>query len=79
MVRTIITIDAEDKAWLDRRAAQESITMTELVRRAIRKYRDTAETTDDGFDVLLEKTRGTWKRGDGLAWQRRIRDEWHGD
>ncbi len=25
---------------------------------------------------LLEKTRGTWKGGDGLEYQIRIREEW---
>jgi hypothetical protein len=28
------------------------------------------------FQELLEKTRGTWKGGDGLEYQIRIREEW---
>jgi hypothetical protein len=28
------------------------------------------------FQELLEKTRGTWKGGDGLEYQVRIREEW---
>jgi hypothetical protein len=30
------------------------------------------------FQELLEKTRGTWKGGDGLEYQIRIREEWDG-
>jgi hypothetical protein len=26
--------------------------------------------------MLLERTRGIWKRGDGLAWQKKLRGEW---
>jgi hypothetical protein len=26
--------------------------------------------------ALLESTRGLWRQGDGLAWQRALRDEW---
>ena len=76
MVRTIITLDAEDKTWLDRRAREESTTMAELVRRAVRQYRRETETTVVDFDTLLEKTRGLWTKGDGLIWQRRMRSEW---
>ena len=28
------------------------------------------------LDSLLRRTRGIWRRGDGLAWQRKLRDEW---
>ncbi|MBA2692883.1 MAG: hypothetical protein H0U65_10375 [Rubrobacter sp.] len=31
---------------------------------------------DDEFEKLLEETEGTWKHGDGLEYQIRIREEW---
>ena len=30
----------------------------------------------EDFGTLLKASRGIWKGGDGLAYQRRIRDEW---
>lgn len=35
-----------------------------------------AESGRSRFQELLEKTRGTWKGGDGLEYQIRIREEW---
>nr|VFK04120.1 MAG: hypothetical protein BECKH772B_GA0070898_104111 [Candidatus Kentron sp. H]VFK04291.1 MAG: hypothetical protein BECKH772A_GA0070896_103993 [Candidatus Kentron sp. H]VFK07330.1 MAG: hypothetical protein BECKH772C_GA0070978_104111 [Candidatus Kentron sp. H] len=32
--------------------------------------------TPGDFDRLLESTRNVWDRGDGLACQLRVRDEW---
>jgi hypothetical protein len=31
---------------------------------------------DSSQRALLDETRGLWPRGDGLAWQRALRDEW---
>jgi len=36
MIRTLISLDPDDKAWLDRKARQERTPMTRLVRRGIR-------------------------------------------
>lgn len=30
----------------------------------------------DDFDALLERSRGIWTQGDGLAYQQRLREEW---
>ena len=46
MIRTIVSLDPEDKAWLDRQARQERTPMTRLVRRAIQRMIE---------DVLSEK------------------------
>ncbi len=77
MPRTIISLSAEDKAWLDLRAKEERVPMTELVRRAVREYR---QRFGDGaprpLEELLERTRGGWKHGDGLRYQNTARDEW---
>jgi len=76
MVRTLISLEAEDKAWLDRVARSERIPMTRLVRRAIRRLRQEQEAAPQGFERLLRETAGSWKAGDGLAYQRRARAEW---
>ena len=79
MVRTVVSLDMADKAWLDERSRAERIAMTELVRRAIRQYRqaDTAGSPQ-GVRAALAATKGLWAAGDGLAYQRRMRDDWSG-
>ena len=76
LVRTLISLDSDDKAWLDRVARAEGVPMTRLVRQAIRRLREEREAAPHGFDRLLRETAGAWKRGDGLAYQRRLRAEW---
>lgn len=74
MVRTVISLDPDDKAWLDEAARREGVSMTELVRRAVRRMRE--QERKPSFKEILERSRGTWKHGDGLEYQIRIREEW---
>ena len=76
MVRTIISLDEDDKAWLDRRAEEEGTTMTELVRRAVSLLRSQIRKTDPPLETLIEETKGIWTEGDGLSYQERLRGEW---
>ncbi|HEX5759070.1 MAG TPA: ribbon-helix-helix protein, CopG family [Thermoanaerobaculia bacterium] len=76
MIRTIISLDDEDKAWLDRRAEEERVTMTQLVRMAIRRYRQELEAGAPSFERQLQATAGLWRGEDGLEHQRRLRAEW---
>ena len=76
MIRTIVSLDPDDKAWLDRKARQERTPMTRLVRRAIQRLREESESNPSRFDVLLRETSGICRLGDGLAVQRRLRREW---
>lgn len=76
MVRTIVSLDEDDKAWLDRRAREEDVSMTELVRRAVRLLRARIEAREPPLVQLLQQTRGIWREGDGLEYQRRVRGEW---
>jgi len=77
MRRTVIGLDAEDKDWLDRRARKERVSMTEIVRRAIRRYRqEMGNEPNDDIHALLQQTRGSWCGSDGLEYQNRIREEW---
>ena len=76
MVRTVVSLEEKDKRWLDERAAAEGVTMTEVIRRAVRLLRDQSRRRRPGLDDLLERTAGVWKRGDGLAYQKKMRREW---
>lgn len=76
MVRTVISLDEKDKAWLDAKAAEEKVSMTALVRRAVKLLRQSERASGRPFEDLLERTSGMWKKGDGLEWQRSKRDEW---
>ena len=76
MARTVISLPDEDKAWLDRQAAREGVPMTELIRRAVRRLRVASRRGDRTTEELLDITRGTWKRGDGIKYQRALRREW---
>lgn len=76
MIRTVVSLDKEDKAWLDRKAAQEQVTMTEIVRRAVRRLRKDNTGSPEAFDALLRETSGLWKQGDGLSYQVRLRAQW---
>ncbi|MFL6195651.1 MAG: ribbon-helix-helix protein, CopG family [Thermoanaerobaculia bacterium] len=78
MIRTLISLDEEDKTWLDRRAKEEGSTMAEVVRQAVRRYREQCEAGEGetSLQQLLQRTSGIWREGDGLAYQRQVRDEW---
>lgn len=77
MRRTLIALDADDKAWLDREARRRHVPMTELVRQAIRDYRLREESLSrPTLQTALVRTSGIWRNGDGLNDQQRLRDEW---
>ena len=77
MPRTVISLPNEDKEWLDRQSSAECISMTELVRRAVREYRERhGERAPRRIEELLDETRGRWGKGDGLQYQDAIRNEW---
>ena len=76
MIRTVISLDEESKKWLDQQAREENISAAELIRTAVRKYRDEKKREARPLKDLLKQTSGIWKRGDGLAYQRRLRQEW---
>jgi hypothetical protein len=76
-----VSLEEEDKAWLDRRAVEEQVSTTELIRRAIRRYRESEPEARTlrrllGLLELLEETSGIWKGKDGLTYQIEVRGEW---
>ena len=76
MVRTVISLDLDDKAWLDQQARRERIPMTRLVRRAVKRLRQESEAKPSGFERLLRETSGARNFGDRLQYQRKLRGEW---
>ena len=77
MPRTIINLSDDDKVWLDSRARTERVPMTELVRRAVREYRERHDAGGASrLRELLGRTSGCWAHGDGLGYQDAARDEW---
>lgn len=73
MTRMILSLEDQDKVWLEREAAQRGISMAEVVRLSLRSMQN---RKDDSFDKALKKTSGIWRAGDGLKYQRKIRQEW---
>jgi len=76
MVRTVISLEDDDKRWLDKRAEKEGVPMTELIRRAVRLLRQQSRREAPDLEDLLARTAGVWKNGNGLEYQRTIRREW---
>lgn len=78
MIRTLISLDDEDKRWLDQRAKKEGMTMAQVVRTAVGRYREQCEreATQPSMEELLRRTSGIREGLDGLEAQRRLRDEW---
>ncbi|PYS34408.1 MAG: CopG family transcriptional regulator [Acidobacteria bacterium] len=76
MIRTVISLDEESKEWLDQQAREENISAAELIRTAVRKYREEKKREAIPLNDLLKQTTGMWKAGDGLTYQRRLRKEW---
>ncbi len=73
MTRMILSLEDRDKAWLERQAAEQGVSMAEVVRTAIQKLRSKEEAS---IEKVLAETRGVWKSGDGLKYQRRMRADW---
>ncbi|MDT0617517.1 ribbon-helix-helix protein, CopG family [Salinisphaera sp. P385] len=77
MVRTIISLDPEEKKWLDQQAQRSGRTMTAVVREALSQYREREIRRGQPSQAeLLIRTQGLWTRGDGLEWQEQWRGEW---
>jgi hypothetical protein len=76
MIRTVISLDEESKEWLDQQARAENVSTAEIIRTAVRKYRDEKKREALPLSELLRQTSGMWKGEDGLVYQRRLRKEW---
>jgi hypothetical protein len=72
--RTIITISEEDKSWLASYSRVSGISMAEAVRRSIMRLK--GQDAKSAYQSLVRQTKGLWKKGDGLAYQKKLRSEW---
>lgn len=74
-MRTVVDIPPPERAWLDKKAKVQGISMAEALRQTVRAARE-AEQQHAEFLRLMHKVKGTWTQGDGLAWQKKLRAEW---
>jgi hypothetical protein len=73
MTRMLISLEENDRLWLEQRSQETGVPMSEVVRKAIRQAQENGQKP---MKDLLASTKGLWKKGDGLRYQRRIRKEW---
>ena len=73
MTRLILSLGETEKSWLQRRSRETGRSMAQILREAVQKLR---ETEEQSLDDALEATRGLWRKGDGLRYQRKIRADW---
>ncbi len=77
MIRTVISIESNEKAWLEQQARAHQVTMTEMVRRAIHYYHDSLlQQGKADLSMLLHETHGIGFQEEGLHYQERVRSEW---
>lgn len=72
--RMIVTLPEEVKAWLQGYSRTHGISVAEAIRQGIDRLRE--EDGQELYRRLLEETRGLWRQGDGLDYQRKMRAEW---
>ena len=73
MTRMLISLDEDDKRWLEQKAQERGVPMSEVVRMALHQVQ---EAEQKPMKELLASTMGLWRHGDGLRYQRRVRKEW---
>ncbi len=72
----MISLDEEEKRWLDEESDRRGVSMAQVIRDALQVLRARAVPHAPTFERLLVDTRGTWTEEDGLAYQTRMRDAW---
>ena len=76
MVKTLISIPEDDKAWLDSYSHATHSSVAAVVRTAIKHYRSATGAREG--DSVLQRTAGLWqdRTQDGLDYVTQLRDEW---
>ncbi|MFP3912769.1 MAG: hypothetical protein ACLFUT_11895 [Desulfobacteraceae bacterium] len=72
--RTIITLSDQEKSWIESYSKASGISMAEAIRQGITHLREREEKRT--YQTLIQETRGLWGKGDGLAYQEKMRSEW---
>ena len=73
--RMIVTINEDDKKWLDGYSKAKDISIAEAIRQGICKLKEA--NGNSPYRTLAKKTIGVWRQGDGLEYQQRLRSEWN--
>ncbi|MDE2758193.1 MAG: CopG family transcriptional regulator [Acidobacteriota bacterium] len=77
LVRTVVSLDEDQKAWLGRQAVLRRVSMASLIRQAVSEFRIREQRgSAASFQEVLKHTAGIWQAADGLEYQERIRKEW---
>lgn len=77
LIRSSIRLEQECREWLAEQAQREHVPRAEVVRRALRLYRERVESAArQSFVELAWQTNGLRHRENGLTVQQRLRDEW---
>ena len=76
MTRTIISIPADDKKWLESYGRRHEISSAEVVRRAISEFR--RKKPEKSLTAVLRETAGAWTsiKGDSRDYIDAMRKEW---
>lgn len=72
--RLIISLPDEDKLWLEGYSKVHKISVAEAIRQGIGQLKKNQQQRT--YEQLVERTRGLWRKGDGLEYQVKIRSEW---
>jgi hypothetical protein len=72
--RTIITISDMEKRWLMNYKKTHGISMAEAVRRGIACLK--ASQSSASYQKIVNRTKGIWRKEDGLKYQEQLRSEW---
>ncbi len=72
--KRLISLPDEDKNWLEGYSKVHKISVAEAIRQGIDQLKkDQRQKT---YQELVKRTRGLWKKGDGLDYQIKMRAEW---
>ena len=75
MTRTIVTLEENDKRWLDKYSAENGRSTAETIRQAIKEFQK--KMREGEYKNVLEKVFGVLKhKEDSVKFVRKIREEW---
>jgi hypothetical protein len=76
MIRTIISLEKEDKRWLDSYSRSHHVSSAEILRTALRLMKRADTNASSG--KIISDTAGLWKnrKVDAVEFVKKIRSEW---
>ena len=81
MVRTIITIDEEEKRWLESYSKIHRQSLAETIRCAVNEFKKRKAKDKGHYLKVLDASFGIWKNRkiDSVEYQRKLRAQWNRD